>query len=336
MIAIGRLRMSMMGMSRQGWQNLFCSINAIFIKNFQIMKVFITGATGTLGKALIKKFYHQWDIIAFSRDELKQADLHLQYPDVDFRIGDVRDYQTLFRHMKGADAIIHAAAMKRIEICEKNPKAAVETNVMGSENVAAAAYHNGIKIAVTIGSDKGVEPINAYGMTKALQERIFVSYGYNCVRYGNVFASRGSVIPLFLRQSKKNQPLTVTDPKMTRFILTIDEAVDMVSLAMESPMNGEIFIKKSPAARLIDIAHAFSDNIKIIGAKHGEKLHEMLVSSEETNRIIEKSGGYFVIKREPTRSTFASPYTSDNESMLSVGEIKKLIEDFSRLHVETY
>lgn len=296
-------------------------------------KVFITGATGTLGKALIKRFYREWDITAYSRDEYKQAQLKVLFPDVECRIGDVRDYQTLFKAMKGMDAVVHTAAMKRIEVCEENPVEAAKTNVLGTENVAAAAYHHDIPSAVTIGSDKGVEPVNVYGMTKALQERIFVRHGYNCVRYGNVFGSRGSVVPLFWEQSKNGLPLTVTNPEMTRFILTIDEAVDLVRAALESPMKGEILVKKSPAARLIDIARAFSDDVKVVGGFYGEKLHETLISAEETTRIIAREDGYVVISREIQRKEFGEPYTSDKERILSVDEIKKLIVAYESSHL---
>ncbi len=293
------------------------------------MKVLITGATGTLGKALLKRFNQEWEIVAYSRDELKQAQLEALYPNVKFVIGDVRDYLTLLRAMTGVDAVIHAAAMKRIEVCERDPIEAVKTNVHGTENTARAAFSLGIKKALTIGSDKGVEPVNAYGMTKALQEKIFVSYGFNCVRYGNVFGSRGSVVSLFMRQAKEGIPLMVTDPQMTRFILTPDEALELIMLALNSPMRGDIFIKKSPAARLIDIAHAFSDTIKIIGKMRGEKLHETLIASEEFTRLTERQDGYVVIGKEEVRPDYGEPYTSDKERMLTVSEIRDLVSKLS-------
>lgn len=213
------------------------------------MKVLITGATGTLGQELIKRFYDQWEIVAYSRDELKQAKLEAKYPKIKFMIGDVRDYSTLYKAMDGVDAVIHAAAMKRVEVCERDPFEAIKTNVFGTENVARAAWNKGIKQAITVGSDKGVEPVNAYGMTKGLQEKIFVSYGYNCARYGNVFGSRGSVVPLFREWAAKGLPLKVTDPNMTRFVLTIDEAIELILKALNSSMRGDIYVKKSPAAR---------------------------------------------------------------------------------------
>jgi len=288
------------------------------------MKVFITGITGTLGKELLQRFYNEWEIVGYSRDELKQAQLERQFPNVKYIIGDVRDYDTLYRAMQGCDMVIHAAAMKRIEVCEENPLEAIKTNVLGTENVARAAWARKIAKAVTMGSDKGVDPVNAYGMTKALQEKIFSSYNYNCVRYGNVFGSRGSVVPLFYQQAQKGEPLTVTDPNMTRFILTVDEAVKLILLALDSPMRGDVFIKRSPAARLGDIAQAFSSNIKVIGKMRGEKLHEALISSEEFTRMTEAENGYVIIGKDLIRSEYSKPYTSDLERLLSVSEIQQL------------
>jgi len=288
------------------------------------MKVFITGITGTLGKELLSRFHDEWEIIGYSRDELKQAQLERQYPNAKYIIGDIRDYENLYKAMHGCDMVIHAAAMKRIEVCEDNPLEAIKTNVLGTENVARAAWQHNITKAMTIGSDKGVDPVNAYGMTKALQEKIFISYGYNCARYGNVFGSRGSVIPLFYQQSQKGETLTVTDPNMTRFILTIDEAVELIIRALNSPMRGDVFIKKSPAARLGDIAAAFSSNIKVIGKMRGEKLHEALISSEEFTRMTEVDNGYVVIGRDLVRSEYSEAYTSDKERLMSVGEIQQL------------
>jgi UDP-N-acetylglucosamine 4,6-dehydratase len=287
------------------------------------MKVLITGITGTLGKELVGRFYNQWEIIGFSRDELKQAQLQRQYPNVKCIIGDVRDYDSVYKAMQGVDVVIHAAAMKRIEVCEENPLEAIKTNVLGTENVARAAHFWRIPKVVTIGSDKGVDPVNAYGMTKALQEKVFIAYNFNCVRYGNVFGSRGSVIPLFHQQMEKGEPLTVTDPNMTRFILTVDDAVELILLAMDSPMRGDVFIKRSPAARLIDIAHAFSDNVRIIGKMRGEKLHEALIAAEEFTRLTEAENG--VIGKELVRSEYSLPYTSDKERLLTIPEIKQLI-----------
>ena len=288
------------------------------------MKVFITGITGTLGKELLKRYYDKWEIVGFSRDELKQAMLERKYPKLKLIIGDVRDYDSVYKAMRGCDAVIHAAAMKRIEICEQHPLEAVRTNVLGTENVARAATYLGIKKAITVGSDKGVDPVNAYGMTKALQEKIFTSYNFNSARYGNVFGSRGSVVPLFYEMAKEGKQLTVTDPTMTRFILTIDEAISLVIKALESSMNGSIYVKKMPAASLGDIARAFSDDIKVIGKMRGEKLHEALISSEEFTRLTETKDGFAIIGKEKIRNEYGKTYTSDTERLLSVEEIRRL------------
>lgn len=297
------------------------------------MRVFITGGTGSLGKALAQKFHKTWDIVVFSRDELKQAQMKLLYPNIKFYIGDVRDYHSVYRAMKGADAVIHCAAMKRIEVCEAHPIEAVKTNVLGTENVVAAAKELGIERLVSIGSDKGVEPVNVYGMTKAILEKITVAAGYNCVRYGNVFGSRGSVVPLFYNQARNRQPLTITDPNMTRFILTFDEAIELIAMALENPPEGNIFVRKSSAARLLDIAKSFSDNIAIIGKMTGEKLHETLVSNEETTRLIDKDS-YFLITQKKQTSRYGPPYSSDKERLLTTPEIKSLIEKTLPLFID--
>ncbi|MEA1909452.1 MAG: polysaccharide biosynthesis protein [Patescibacteria group bacterium] len=287
------------------------------------MKVFITGITGTLGKELLKRYYGKWEIVGFSRDELKQAMLEREYPKVKFIIGDVRDFDSVYKAMRGCDAVIHAAAMKRIEVCEQHPLEAVRTNVFGTENVARAATYLGIKKAITVGSDKGVDPVNAYGMTKALQEKIFTSYNYNSARYGNVFGSRGSVVPLFYQMAKEGKSLTVTDPTMTRFILTIDEAISLIIKALEEPMDGSVYVKKMPAASLGDIAKAFSDDITIIGKMRGEKLHETLISSEEFTRLAETKDGFAVIGTEKIRDDYGRAYTSDTERRLTPDEIRE-------------
>ena len=295
------------------------------------MKVLITGGTGTLGKELIKKFYKEWDITVFSRDELKQAQLRAIYPNIKFMIGDVKDYYSVSKAVRNVDVILHCAAMKRIETCEVNPIEAVKTNVLGTENVVIAAKEKGIKQLISISSDKGVEPVNVYGMTKAIQEKIVIAEGYNCVRYGNVFGSRGSIIPLFYEQAKAGGPLTVTDPEMTRFILTTDQAIELIMLALNSPMEGKVFVRKSPSARIGDIAESFGVEVKIIGRMIGEKMHEMLISQEETTRAEDK-GDYFIITHNIDKSKKAEPYTSDIERKLTQEEIKGLVEDYKQKH----
>ena len=295
------------------------------------MKVLITGGTGTLGKELIKKFHKEWDITVFSRDELKQAQLKNIYPKVKFIIGDVKDYQSVSKAVRNIDVVFHCAAMKRIEVCEVNPIEAVKTNVLGTENVVMAAKEKGIKKLISISSDKGVEPVNVYGMTKAIQEKIVTAEGYNCVRYGNVFGSRGSVVPLFIEQAKMGGPVTVTDPEMTRFILTTDQAIELIMLALNSPMDGKVFVKKSPSARIGDIAESFGVEVEIVGRMIGEKTHEMLISEEETTRVDDK-GGYFIITHNIDESKKAESYTSDIETRLTREEIKELVEDYKQKH----
>lgn len=295
------------------------------------MKVLITGGTGTLGKELIKKFHKEWDITVFSRDELKQAQLRAIYPKVKFMIGDVRDYLSVSKAVRNVDVILHCAAMKRIEVCEVNPIEAVKTNVLGTENVVMAAKEKGIKKLISISSDKGVEPVNVYGMTKAIQEKIVIAEGYNCVRYGNVFGSRGSVVPLFIEQAKAGGPLTVTDPEMTRFILTTDQAIELIMLALNSPMDGKVFVRKSPSARIGDIAESFGVEVKIIGRMIGEKMHEMLIAQEETTRVEDK-GSYFIISLKINGLKSSEPYTSDKERRLTKEEIRELVEEYKRKH----
>lgn len=324
------------------------------------MQILITGGTGTIGQALLKKLYGSCDIRVLSRDELKQATLKSKYPDVDFMIGDIKDYTSVLKAMRGIDTVIHAAAMKRIEVCEQWPIEAIKTNVLGTENVINAAIEKGIKSLISIGSDKGVEPVNVYGMTKAMQEKITTSAGYNCARYGNVLGSRGSVVPLFKEQIAKGLPLTVTDPEMTRFVLTIHDALGVIMKALESPMDGSVFVKKSPAATTGDVAKAMSDNIKIIGSFACEKKHELLVSSEEMSRTRDENE-YYVIKRDRTgvdtnkklssqicavqmlritndnscsinqcnnsNSLIQGEYISNKTRMLSIDEIKQYIKE---------
>lgn len=292
------------------------------------MKILITGGTGTIGKALLKKLSPTNELVVFSRDELKQSQLKADYPNVKFIIGDVRDYSSVKKAFMGMDAIIHAGAMKRIEVCEEHPMEAIKTNVIGTENVVNVARELGIKKLISIGSDKGVEPVNAYGMTKALQEIITTNAGFNCARYGNVFSSRGSVVPLFLHQKSQNMPLTITNPEMTRFVLTIDDATEIILKAIESEMKGDIFVKKSPATVIKDIANAISDNTKIIGSFFCEKMHETLISNEEMART-EDVGDYYIIHRDKNsvseKQNEERKYSSDSVPLLTVEEIKNYI-----------
>jgi UDP-glucose 4-epimerase len=291
-------------------------------------RVLITGGTGTIGRALIDRFHAEWDITVFSRDEVKQARLAGVYPDLVYDIGDVRDRLAVAKAMRHVDWVIHAAAMKRIEVCEAHPFQAVLTNVVGSENVVQCALDRGIDRLISICTDKGVEPVNVYGMTKAIEERITIAAGFNAVRYGNVFGSTGSVVPLFHSQRAAGVPLTVTDPTMTRFILRPKEAIDLIHAAFTSPMEGKIFVKKSPAARVGDIASCFGGEIKVIGKTRGEKLHEMLIAEEETTRVRDV-GDSFVIYPDTLTAKYGAAYSSDKERLMQPDEIGELIEEWT-------
>lgn len=291
-------------------------------------RVLITGGTGTIGRALIDRFHDEWDIAVFSRDEVKQARLLAVHPELTFHIGDVRDRLAVAKAMRRVDWVIHAAAMKRIEVCEAHPFQAVLTNVVGSENVVQCALDRGIERLISICTDKGVEPVNVYGMTKAVEERITIAAGYNAVRYGNVFGSTGSVVPLFHSQRQASTSLTVTDPTMTRFILRPDDAIELIHQAFTSPMEGKIFVKKSPAARVGDIARAFGGEVRIIGKTRGEKLHEVLIAAEETTRV-EERGDYFVIHPGTLTSEYGPAYSSDKERLMTLDELHVLIEEWS-------
>lgn len=259
----------------------------------------ITGGTGSFGKAVLNRFIKLEEfkeIRIFSRDEKKQDDLrkYLNNSKVKFYIGDVRDQRAVDNVIKGVDYIFHAAALKQVPSCEFFPIEAVKTNVLGTENVLEAAINNNVKKVIILSTDKAVYPINAMGMTKALMEKVMVAKSRNAMsttlcgtRYGNVMASRGSVIPLFIDQLKEGLNLTITDPKMTRFMMTLDDAVDLVLFAFYNGNQGDIFVQKSPASTIKDLAKALIElynsksEISIIGTRHGEKLYESLVNREE-------------------------------------------------------
>ena len=263
-------------------------------------KLLITGGTGSFGTAFLKKAISNnefSEIRIFSRDEKKQDDLRksLNDPRVKFYIGDVRDGASVSNAVKGVDYIFHAAALKQVPSCEFHPLEAVKTNILGTENVLEAAIQSGVSRVVVLSTDKAVYPINAMGISKAMMEKIAVAKSrgsltttINVTRYGNVMASRGSVIPLFIDQIKSGIPITITDPDMTRFMMTLDDAVDLVLYAFEHGEQGEIFVQKAPAATILVLAKALAEllqrlkhEINIIGTRHGEKLYEALLSSEE-------------------------------------------------------
>lgn len=272
----------------------------------------ITGGTGSFGNAVLKRFLnsHIREIRIFSRDEKKQDDMRKAYasPRLKFYIGDVRDPSSVMNAMRGVDYIFHAAALKQVPSCEFHPLEALKTNVLGTENVLEAAIQCGVKRVVVLSTDKAVYPINAMGISKAMMEKVAVakSRNSNCTvinvtRYGNVMASRGSVIPLFANQIRAGNPISITDPAMTRFMMTLDDAVDLVLFAFEHGSQGEIFVQKAPAATIDVLAGALSDllgvpnhPINIIGTRHGEKLYESLLSREEWVAA-EDMGGYYRI-----------------------------------------
>lgn len=270
----------------------------------------ITGGTGSFGKAVLSKFIKLGvkEIRIFSRDEKKQEDLRLRYKNkkLKFIIGDVRNYTSIYEASKGVHYIFHAAALKQVPSCEFFPLEAVNTNILGTENTINAAIENRVKKIIFLSTDKAVYPINAMGISKAMAEKIAISKSRIesnnttvCItRYGNVMGSRGSVIPLFINQIKNNEPLTITDPTMTRFLMSLEESVDLVIYAFKKGKSGDIFIKKSPAtsmdilARSIKKIYNSNSKLKIIGTRHGEKLYETLISREESLRLDENEKFY--------------------------------------------
>ena len=281
---------------------------------FKDKTLLITGGTGSFGNAVLKRFLDSdiKEIRIFSRDEKKQDDMrhHLQNPKVKFYIGDVRDKRSVDGAMRGVDYIFHAAALKQVPSCEFFPIQAVRTNVFGTENVLDSAIEHGVKNVVVLSTDKAAYPINAMGISKAMMEKVAIAKGRAlgsnaptticCTRYGNVMASRGSVIPLWVDQMKAGKDITITDPNMTRFMMTLDDAVDLVIYAFQNGQNGDLFVQKAPAATLDVLANALiglyksETSVKVIGTRHGEKLYETLVTREEMAKS-EDMGNYFRI-----------------------------------------
>lgn len=266
---------------------------------FKDKVLLITGGTGSFGNAVLRRLLDTTisEIRIFSRDEKKQDELRKKYnhSKVKFYIGDVRDYQSVLNAVRGVDFIFHAAALKQVPSCEFYPLEAVKTNILGTENVLEAALSSNVKRVVVLSTDKAVYPINAMGTSKAMMEKVAVAKSrssndtvINVTRYGNVMCSRGSVIPLFVEQIKSKQSITITDPEMTRFMMTLDDAVDLVFYAFDHGKQGEIFVQKSPAATIRTLAQALKDlmgnpshEVQVIGTRHGEKLYEVLLSREE-------------------------------------------------------
>lgn len=319
--------------------------------NFFNKILLITGGTGSFGNAVLDRFLDTdiKEIRIFSRDEKKQDDMRKKYHDakLKFYIGDVRDYQSILNASRGVDYIYHAAALKQVPSCEFHPLEAVKTNVLGTENVLEAAIQNEVKRIVCLSTDKAVYPINAMGISKAMMEKVIVAKSRNvdpdktvicATRYGNVMASRGSVIPLFLRQIINGQAITVTDPNMTRFMMTLNDAVDLVLHAFEHGTNGDIFVQKAPAATidvlvkaLLQITSKPTHKFNVIGTRHGEKLYEALCSREEMF-VAEDQGNYYRIPSDNRDLNYAK-YNEEGEKDLSS------IEDYNsyntvRLDVE--
>ncbi len=323
---------------------------------FKGKTLLITGGTGSFGNAVMKRFLDSdlKEIRIFSRDEKKQDDMRkaLKSDKVKFYIGDVRNYESIRDAVKGVDYIFHAAALKQVPSCEFFPMEAVRTNVIGTDNVLTAAIDEGVKKIVCLSTDKAAYPINAMGTSKAMMEKVIVAKSRNvdpkkttiaCTRYGNVMASRGSVIPLFAEQIKSGHQITITDPDMTRFLMNLDEAVDLVLFAFKNAKQGDLFVQKSPASTIIDLAEALkkllkSDTeIKIIGTRHGEKAHETLLTREEKSKSSDL-GDYFRVPADTRDLNYdkyfekgekkpdsLEEYTSSNTERLSVdGVIKKL------------
>ena len=327
---------------------------------FKDKTLLITGGTGSFGNAVLNRFLKTdiGEIRVFSRDEKKQDDMRHEYqakmPEVaekiKFHIGDVRDVQSIKNAMHGVDYIFHAAALKQVPSCEFFPIEAVKTNVLGTENVLNVAISEGVKSIICLSTDKAAYPVNAMGISKALEERVAVAKSRTvspdktkicCTRYGNVMCSRGSVIPLWIDQIKNGQPITITDPNMTRFIMSLDEAVDLVLFAFENGVSGDILVQKAPACTIMTQALAVcelfggsKDDIKIIGIRHGEKMYETLLTNEECANAIDLGNFYrvpsdnrglnydkYFTDGNAERNTLAE-FDSNNTNLLSVEEVK--------------
>ncbi len=318
----------------------------------------ITGGTGSFGNAVLNRFLKTdiGEIRIFSRDEKKQDDMRHEFqakmPDVaekiKFFIGDVRDISSVKNAMHGVDYIFHAAALKQVPSCEFFPMEAVRTNVLGTDNVLTAAIDEGVECVICLSTDKAAYPVNAMGVTKALEERVAVAKSRNttstkicCTRYGNVMCSRGSVIPLWIDQIKAGNPITITEPNMTRFIMSLDEAVDLVLFAFEHGVNGDILVQKAPACTIETLAKAVTElfnsetEIKVIGIRHGEKMYETLLTNEECANAIDMGDFYRVpsdnrglnydkyFKDGDIERTQLSEFDSNNTKLLSVEQVKE-------------
>jgi len=328
-------------------------VTSVFANNV----LMITGGTGSFGTAVLKRFLDTAvrEIRIFSRDEKKQEDMRLSFNNdkVKFIIGDVRNYDSISQAMVGVDYVFHAAALKQVPSCEFYPMEAVRTNIHGTENVINAAIANKVKRVIVLSTDKAVYPINAMGISKAMAEKVVVARSRTvpeegtilcCTRYGNVMASRGSVIPLFIEQLNKGEKLTITDPSMTRFLMSLDDSVDLVLHAFDNAQQGDLFVQKAPASTVADLAQALKElfdkdnEIQIIGTRHGEKLYESLVSREEMARA-EETERYYRIPADNRDLNYKKffvegeveiakldDYTSHNTQRLDVDAVKELLK----------
>jgi UDP-N-acetylglucosamine 4,6-dehydratase len=337
---------------------------------FKDKTLLITGGTGSFGNAVLEYFLKSevGEIRIYSRDEKKQEDLRIKYkdPKLNFIIGDVRDFGSVNHAMQGVDFVFHAAALKQVPSCEFFPMQAVQTNILGSENVLEAAVRNGVKKVVVLSTDKAVYPINTMGISKAMMEKLAVSkardprlFGHNGIicatRYGNVMASRGSIIPLLIQQIKEGKPLTITEPEMTRFMMSLEDSVKLVLFAFTNAKPGDIFVQKSPAAKIITLANALkelfnaSNPIQIIGSRHGEKMFETLCGKEEMSKA-EDLGEFYRIPADMRDLNYTKylqedgprlidvEYNSDNTVVLDKEELKKLLLtlDFVKSELNTF
>ena len=339
---------------------------------FKDKKLLITGGTGSFGNAVVRRFLDTdiGEIRIFSRDEKKQDDMRHdfqarmpQYADkLKFYIGDVRDIQSVKNAMHGVDYIFHAAALKQVPSCEFFPLEAVKTNVFGTDNVLTAAIDEGVKAAICLSTDKAAYPINAMGTSKAMMEKVVVAKSRTvspertkicCTRYGNVMCSRGSVIPLWIDQLKKGEPITVTEPAMTRFIMSLDEAVDLVLFAFENGGSGDILVQKAPACTIKTQAEAVcelfggdKENIKVIGIRHGEKMYETLLTNEECAKAVDMGNFYRVpadnrglnydkyFKEGYEKRNVLTEFNSNNTELLNVEQVKKKIAALAYIQEE--
>lgn len=327
---------------------------------FKNKTLMITGGTGSFGNAVLKRLLDTEinEIRIFSRDEKKQNDMRIAFnhPKLKFYVGDIRNYDSVTQAMKGVHLVFHAAALKQVPSCEFYPMEAVQTNILGAENTMNAAIANHVEKIILLSTDKAVYPINAMGLSKAMMEKIMVARSRMqaegetvlcATRYGNVMASRGSVIPLFVQQIKEGKPLTITEPSMTRFLMSLEDSVDLVFHAFKHAQQGDIFVQKAPAATIADLAQALQElfnvepMVKYIGTRHGEKLYESLVSCEEMAKAEERDNYYRIpadnrelnyekyFDEGDSKVASCSDYTSHNTQRLNVEQVKKLLLSLS-------